>query len=218
MAIDSVSNATYTYNPTSSSGSGTTSAEMQDRFLKLLVAQINNQDPLNPMDNAQMTTQMAQINTVSGIQQLNDTMKSMSSQFTAMQVLQGTALVGHDVLIPGNTLWRNATTGMSGSAFDLGGSASQVQIEILSPAGAVLDTISSGAMQAGRNSFTFDASAYGNYPSLNYRVTAVNDGKAVPATTYSTDRVLAVGTSNGALNLDLLSGQNVPYSKIAAIF
>jgi flagellar basal-body rod modification protein FlgD len=44
---------------------------MQDRFLKLLVAQINNQDPLNPMDNAQMTTQMAQINTVSGIQQLN---------------------------------------------------------------------------------------------------------------------------------------------------
>jgi autotransporter-associated beta strand protein len=43
-----------------------TGAESQDRFLKLLVAQLNNQDPMNPMDNAQMTTQMAQINTVTG--------------------------------------------------------------------------------------------------------------------------------------------------------
>ena len=58
----------YSYTPTTPAGtSGTTATEMQDRFLTLLVAQINNQDPLNPMDNAQMTTQMAQINTVSGI-------------------------------------------------------------------------------------------------------------------------------------------------------
>lgn len=209
----------YTYTPSASSGAGaTTSTEMQDRFLKLLVAQINNQDPLNPMDNAQMTTQMAQINTVSGIQQLNDTMKSMSTQFTAMQVLQGTSLVGHDVLIPGNTLWRNATTGMAGSAFDLGGSASQVKIEILSPSGTLLDTISANAMSAGRNSFTWNASKYSNYPSLSYRITAVNDGKAVAATTYSTDRVLGVGTVDGALNLELSSGQNVPYIKVAAVF
>src|SRR6218665_380918 len=141
----------YTYTPATANAGATTAGEMQDRFLKLLVAQINNQDPLNPMDNAQMTTQMAQINTVSGIQQLNETMESMATQFTAMQVLQGTALVGHDVLIPGNTLWRDTTTGRSGSAFALGGSASQVKIEILSPAGVVLDTITSGAMEAGRN-------------------------------------------------------------------
>jgi flagellar basal-body rod modification protein FlgD len=209
----------YTYTPTNTSGAGANSAaEMQDRFLTLLVAQINNQDPLNPMDNAQMTTQMAQINTVSGIQQLNETMKSMNTQFNAMQVLQGTALVGRDVLIPGNTLWRDTTTGMAGSAFDLGGSASQVKIEILSPSGVVLDTITSGAMEAGRNSFTWDGSDYKNYPSLSYRVTAVNKGEAVAATTYSSDRVLAVGTVNGLLNLDLMSGQSVPYSKIAAVF
>jgi flagellar basal-body rod modification protein FlgD len=60
----------------------------QDRFLKLLVAQLNNQDPMNPMDNAQMTSQMAQINTVTGIQQVNETLKSLAEQFSAMQVLQ----------------------------------------------------------------------------------------------------------------------------------
>ena len=76
----------------------------QDRFLKLLVAQLNNQDPMNPMDNAQMTSQMAQINTVTGIQQLNDTMKSMATQFSAMQMLQGASMVGRDVLIEGNSL------------------------------------------------------------------------------------------------------------------
>ena len=42
-----------------------------DRFLKLLVTQMQNQDPLNPMDNAQITSQMAQISTVSGIEKLN---------------------------------------------------------------------------------------------------------------------------------------------------
>ncbi|MEZ5703718.1 MAG: flagellar hook capping FlgD N-terminal domain-containing protein, partial [Burkholderiaceae bacterium] len=76
----------------------------QDRFLKLLVAQINNQDPLNPMDNAQMTTQMAQINTVSGIQELNATLKGMAAQMTAAQSLQGASLIGRDVLMDGDTL------------------------------------------------------------------------------------------------------------------
>src|SRR5256885_9077140 len=58
---------------------------------------------MNPMDNAQMTSQMAQINTVTGIQQLNKTMESMAGQFTAMQVLQGTQMIGRTVLTEGNT-------------------------------------------------------------------------------------------------------------------
>ena len=81
--------------PTTSSASSTSSATastnsmdaQQDRFLKLLVAQLNNQDPMNPVDNAQMTSQMAQINTVTGIQQVNETLKSMAAQFTALLIL-----------------------------------------------------------------------------------------------------------------------------------
>ena len=77
----------------------------QDRFLKLLVAQLNNQDPMNPLDNAQMTSQIAQINTVTGIQQLNQTMESMSAQFNSLQVMQGTALIGRNVMTEGSTAW-----------------------------------------------------------------------------------------------------------------
>jgi flagellar basal-body rod modification protein FlgD len=79
------STATSTSTSASSSSSSSDMNAAQDRFLKLLVAQLNNQDPMNPMDNAQMTSQMAQINTVTGIQQVNDTLKSMAEQFTAMQ-------------------------------------------------------------------------------------------------------------------------------------
>ena len=77
---------------------------MQDRFWKLLVAQLNNQDPMNPLDNAQMTTQMAQINTVTGLQTLNQTMQTMAEQFSTMQQIQGISLIGRSVL-SGATPW-----------------------------------------------------------------------------------------------------------------
>ncbi len=215
MVIDSLSASTTATSGTRNANTDT--AAMQDRFLKLLVAQINNQDPLNPMDNAQMTTQMAQINTVSGIQQVNQTLQGMASQFTSMQVLQAASLVGHEVLMPGTDLTRDPATGMASTAFDLGGNASQVKIEILSPIGQVLGTINSGAMTAGRHSFSWDASAHANYPTLNYRITAVNGQQPVATTPYTTDKVLAVGTANGALSVDLQSGKSVPYSSITAI-
>ncbi len=214
-----VTSVSSTSSPTTTSSGKTTNdaASMQDRFLKLLVAQINNQDPLNPMDNAQMTTQMAQINTVNGIQQVNETLQGMASQFASMQVLQAASLVGHEVLLPGSTLTRDATTGTVGSAFDLGGNASQVKIEILSPVGDVLGTLNSSAMAAGRHFFSWDASAYGNYTSLSYRITAGNGQQSVAATPYTTDRVLAVGASNGLVSVDLQSGASIPYSRITAI-
>lgn len=68
-------------------GVTTSSAEQQDRFMKLLVAQMKNQDPLNPMDNAQMTSQIAQINTVAGIEKLNTAVEGLTRQFAAMREL-----------------------------------------------------------------------------------------------------------------------------------
>ena len=96
---------------TSTKGNSTTDPNAaQDRFLKLLVAQLNNQDPMNPLDNAQMTSQIAQINTVTGIQQLNDTVKGMMNQFAAQQLMQAGSMVGRQVLVEGNTLAIDSTT------------------------------------------------------------------------------------------------------------
>ncbi len=79
-------------------------ADIQDRFLKLLVTQMKNQDPLNPMDNAQVTSQLAQINTVNGIQQLNATMQGLATSFMSAQSMQSTSLIGHTVLTDGSKL------------------------------------------------------------------------------------------------------------------
>ncbi len=62
----------------------TSAADQQDRFMKLLVAQMRNQDPLNPMDNAQMTGQIAQINTVAGLEKLNKTVEGLASDLRAL--------------------------------------------------------------------------------------------------------------------------------------
>ena len=103
MAVGNISTKPLSTPSTPAVAGGSDSASA-DRFLKLLVAQMQNQDPLNPMDNAQVTSQMAQINTVNGIQQLNTTVQGLTTQFTQMQALQGASLVGHDVIVPGNKL------------------------------------------------------------------------------------------------------------------
>ena len=187
----------------------------QDRFLKLLVAQLNNQDPMNPMDNAQMTSQMAQINTVTGIQQVNDTLKSMAEQFTAMQVLQGSNMVGHQVLVDGNQL--TITNGVAGGAVDLAGRAESVKVDILSPGGQVIETFNLGALDAGRHNFDWDASKYSFSGNPSFKVTATLGGKAIENTALSRATVLSVSSDAGVMNVQLQGRSPIAYSAVKAI-
>lgn len=215
--ITATSPTTTASTASSSHATTTDPAAMQDRFLKLLVAQINNQDPMNPMDNAQMTSQMAQINTVNGIQQLNQTLTGMAAQFSAMQVLQGSNLVGQDVLTAGTTLSPNPSTGLASAAFDLAGAADNVSVDILSPSGQVLDSVNMGTQTAGRHSFDWNTSGYQGTGKLSYRVNATLDQKPVASTALVREKVVSVGAVNGALSIQLQSGRSVNYSDVAAI-
>ena len=187
----------------------------QDRFLKLLVAQLNNQDPMNPMDNAQMTSQMAQINTVTGIQQVNDTLKSMAGQFTAMQALQGANMVGHKVLLEGNSL--TPIDGVAVGAIDLAGRAESVKIDVLSPGGQLIETINAGALDGGRHYFDWDASKYTGGGSPTFKVTATLGGKAIDATPLTSDKVVSVGIDKGAMSVQLQGRGATAYSSVKAI-
>lgn len=213
-ATSSATSATNTTSSTSNTAASDANAS-QDRFLKLLVAQLNNQDPMNPMDNAQMTSQMAQINTVTGIQQVNETLKSMAAQFTSLQVLQGASMVGHNVLVESNTLTRNA--GVASGALDLDGKADAVKVEILSPGGQVLDTLNLGALGVGRHSFDWDAASYQGTGEPSFKVTATLGGKAVTNTALARDTVLSVGSDNGAMTVQLQGRAAVAYSSVKAI-
>jgi flagellar basal-body rod modification protein FlgD len=189
-------------------------AASADRFLKLLVAQMQNQDPLNPLDNAQVTSQMAQINTVSGIARLNETVQGLNTQFMQMQALQGAALVGRDVVVPGDRLEVTGGTGQGGYALEA--PAKAVKVEVLNAGGHVIDTLQLGAASAGRHRFEWDASRAGTDTNLTFRVTAANGGATLPATALVHDRVTAVSTSGDTLMLELARGGSTPYASVRA--
>jgi flagellar basal-body rod modification protein FlgD len=187
----------------------------QDRFLKLLVTQLKNQDPLSPMDNAQLTSQIAQINTVTGIATLNTSVQALSSQFLQMQSLQGAALVGKNVIVPGNKL--DIADGTAQGGFELTSAADAVKVEVMNPAGRVVDTLNLGAQSSGMHSFDWAASGYDNSSNLTFKVTATSGATTLNSTALMRDKVDAVSTSGDALVLELDRAGTVPYSTVRAI-
>lgn len=200
---------------TTSKSSQTDASASQDRFLKLLVAQLNNQDPMNPMDNAQMTSQMAQINTVSGIQQLNETIKSMATQFTSMQVMQGASMIGREVLTEGNTL--AISGGAAKGAVELAGAADRVTVQIMSSGGQLLDTLNLGNLPAGRTNFNWDASKYTGTGTPTFKITATQGTTAVTATALTRNAVESISSDTAGMTLTLKGGTTVKYDAIKAI-
>jgi flagellar basal-body rod modification protein FlgD len=198
----------------SGSSSATTASDdagSADRFLKLLVTQMQNQDPLNPMDNAEITSQMAQINTVTGLDKLNTTVEGLNAQFVQLQALSGASLVGREVTIAGNRLV--AAGGVAEGAFDLGATAGSVKVEVLNAAGRVVSTLDMGAQSAGRHAFKWEAGAQpdGDY---SFRINATQGTTAVASTPLMRDRVEAVRTSGSSLTLETASGQLVPWRDV----
>jgi flagellar basal-body rod modification protein FlgD len=208
---------------TASSTAGTTSAQAQtDRFMKLLVAQLNNQDPMNPMDNSQMTSQIAQINTVSGIQDLNTTMKSIATQFGAMQSMQGASMIGHTVQADGNTLSMDNSSGspVGTGAFNIAADASSVTVKVMSPGGQLLDTVNLGAVTAGNHSFNWTPTNYSGTGTPTFSITANQGSQTITSSTFVQDTVASVNTdaTTGTLNLALKGGTTVAYSAVKSIY
>jgi flagellar basal-body rod modification protein FlgD len=189
--------------------------ETADRFLTLLVAQMQNQDPLNPMDNAELTTQMAQINTVTGIENLHDTVRSMTAQMVQMQALQGASLVGRDVTVQGDELAVEAGTAFGG--FELAAPADRVKVEILSAAGAVIQTLELGAMSSGAGGFTTPAPAWNEDQGLRFRVTATSGAAVVPSVPLMRDSVEAVSLVGDRLVLELAKSGAIDYANVRAV-
>lgn len=188
--------------------------DTQDRFLTLLVTQLQNQDPLNPMDNAQVTSQIAQLSTVNGIQQLNNTLLALSGQMDMSQSLQAAALIGKDVLVPGGkvSLGSDPDDPMSKTAtafgIDLFSGTTETTVTIVDASGAVIRKMDLGAMEAGVYPLTWDGMDDGGIPApdgaYTVKLTATNaDGQPVSAETLTSGRVGSVAYTSEGLKLDL---------------
>jgi flagellar basal-body rod modification protein FlgD len=199
---DSLMNAV---NGTTSAKGKDTVAEAQDRFMTLLVTQMKNQDPLNPMDNAQMTSQLAQLSTVSGIEKMNAAMQSLMGSYQASQTLQATSMIGHGVLAPGNSLQLSEGQALLG-------------VELATPADKVEVTIRDDKGNA-VHSFTLENQAAGTYPlawdgktdadtmapdgKYTFEVKATTGGEKVAATALGFGQVASVSTNSQGIKINV---------------
>lgn len=214
VTAPSVANPLTAGSSTSSSSANSADAVgSQNYFLTLLIAQMNNQDPLNPMDSAQVTSQMAEINTVQGIQTLSTQLTQLLASVGSSQSIQDTALVGQQVLVPGNTL--NLSGASAQAAVSLSTAATQVTVTISDASGRPIRTLKLGNEPAGTIDFAWDgksdsgaAAAPGQYA---YAVNAVSGSQAVQSTSYSQGLVTAITPSatGSTLNVAGLGTFNV---------
>ncbi len=156
----------------------------QDDFMKLMVTQMKNQDPSNPMDPSQMLSQMAQFGTVSGIGDLQKSFATLATSLQSNQALQASTMVGRDVLIENSKL--NLVDGANSTfAVDLTKAASQLKVSITDATGQVVRTLSLGKADAGLQDVSWDGlDAQGQrLPAGKYTVNAqaTADGKTEAA-------------------------------------
>jgi flagellar basal-body rod modification protein FlgD len=175
------------------------SASLEDKFMTLLLTQVRNQDPLNPLDNSQMTSQLAQISTVNGVEKLNRTMQEMAQSALANQQFQAGGLIGRGVLSEGSSILLEQ--GRATGGLVLKEPADRVYVKVLAASGEQVATLDLGARGAGINAFEWDgksgtgaSAADGLY---RFEVEAVRGTQKVPVETLGFGRVQSVTLGAG---------------------
>lgn len=198
-----------------------TAADIGDRFLKLLVTQMRNQDPLNPLDNAQVTSQLAQISTVTGVDKLNATMEAMSQVIASAQTMQATTLVGRSVLAPGRELEVGAEGAVAG--MDLKEAATQVQVDILNKDNTVVRSLQLKDRAAGLSTFKWDGKGEADQvlttgAPYSFRISALNNGHKVESQPYALTQVSSVSLGGTEMTVNTRSLGSLGMSQVKQIY
>ncbi|MBI5918065.1 MAG: flagellar hook assembly protein FlgD [Nitrosomonadales bacterium] len=186
----------------------TSTANTQDRFLKLLVTQMKNQDPLNPMDNAQVTSQMAQLSTVTGIDKLNAALAALNSSMSLGQATSASSMIGRGALVAGTSL--HLSGGQAIGGLELTQPADSLTVTIKDSTGAVVQTMNLGAQSVGVLPLAWDgktdtgATAADGAYSISAQAVLSGNKSAVTTLSYGTVNAVTPGTTGATLNVGQL--------------
>ena len=214
-----------TVNQTTQASARSTADEIGTNFMTLLVTQLQNQDPLKPMENAEVTSQLAQVNTVNGIENLNKTLTGIQGQIGAGQQLQATMLIDRGVMVEGDQVLVGAEGATTPFGVELPSPAADVRVALVSEAGEVVRSFAMGTLPAGSKTLVWDGLMENGAqaPEGAYRVSVEargTSGAAVP--TRSLNYALVNGVSvnaDGEAILDLGGvAEPVPLSAVRQIF
>lgn len=202
-----------------SNSTGQTTLGQAD-FLKLMTAQLQNQDPFSPVDNTQMIAQMAQFSQLSGITEMSTTLKAIADKLDATTPSEAMAYVGKTVLTQGDVAYGRTSGGIAGG-IQLPADATSVKVTITSADGEVLKTIDLGAQKAGTLSYDWDGKTDGGADAgsgpFKIGVSAKAGDASVAATPLVWAPVQSVSTTTGKTVLTLPGIGEVPASDILQI-
>ena len=203
----------------------------QEDFMKLMTTQMNNQDPMKPMENGDFLTQMAQFSAVSGLKDIKDNFKTLTDALQSNQALQASSLVGKSVLVPGETaamLDRGDLTG----AVEIPVSTSNLNIMVHNSSGELIKTINMGSQQQGMVNFKWDGMhkvtgkngegiVEEHVPAGKYLIRAEMDvnGEPQSARTYVIDKVdsVSLGSQGKGMTLNLANSGSSTLNDIKQI-
>ena len=221
-------NTTGSTSGTGSSTGGPTGANApggamgKDQFMKLLIAQMQNQDPMNPMQGDQMAAQLAQFSSLEQLQQMNTTLASQSSASAsllgAIQTNAAMGTIGHNVLAIGDGVQVGGKTPTQSVTVDVGANAKTAKLNIIDANGKVVGTRDLGAISGGRQTFDLGDAANGlTAGNYTYAIDAQDvDGNAITVNTYMNGRVDGISSGTNGLVLNLGNLQ-IPYSNVVSV-
>lgn len=178
-----------------------------ETFLKLMITQLNNQDPFKPMENGEFLSQIAQFGSVSGLEELNNSFSSLAATMTSGQALQAGSLVGREVLVSTDTARLNAGGSVSGQV-DLDRRSTSTTLKVYDQVGQLVREMSLGPQEAGELRFQWDgmksSGDYANPGLYRFEVESVLNGEGTKQNTEifaQVDSVSLGGAEGLTLNL-----------------
>lgn len=211
--LDSLTKTNATRQPSNSLG--------QDQFLQLMVAQLKNQDPMQPMQNGEFLSQMAQFGTVKGVQELQTSFSQLANSLQSNQALMASSMVGRSVLVPGQIGSLVPGSGLTGAVTVP--SSSNVTVGIYDSTGQMVRHLDYGTQPAGQMNFVWDGVTDSGTvaPAGNYQIRAVATAgtQTTAADTLVRARVdsVSLGGSNG-MQLNLAGMGTVSLSDVKQIY
>jgi flagellar basal-body rod modification protein FlgD len=199
---------------TNTSATSQTPSLGQDDFMKMLIAQLQNQDPMNPMDSKDFTAELAQFSSLQQLTNLNTTMGNLSTYLQSSSNAQISSLIGYQAVAKGNTL--NVSGSSTNISFSLPQDIQSGTIKIYDGNGKLVNTLQLGSLKTGVNTVAWDSSTVSS-GQYTYQVNAVDkSGNAVTANTMTSGLITGVSFNNNEAYLTI-NGQNVAFSDIVSI-
>jgi flagellar basal-body rod modification protein FlgD len=191
----------------------------KEDFLTLLVVQLQHQDPLNPMDDKDMTSQLANFSSLEQLTSINAGIQSLTAQAGTQDMRTAVSYIGRDVRAAGDMVSVNADGSVSTVYYYLDATAESAYVNLYDVNGNIVRTVQLGGQQAGEHTFEWDGKDWAGKVAPEglyyvYMAATDADGSPILTTTEVSGRVAAVQTYNGKNYLRLTDGRIVNFNNV----